>query len=108
MGFVDKETCGRNAGAVILKIAYGWTVTDGDDELVANMLENLKLTNEVMQPGRWLVDVLPWLRFVPAWMPGAGFQRKAAFLKERMSRLDLIPFNWTKEQIVSDSPDYWQ
>lgn len=60
------------------------------------------ITAYTMQPGKWFVDVLPWLRFVPAWMPGAGFQRKAADAKERLSRLDRIPFNWCKEQIVRD------
>lgn len=65
------------------------------------MVETFSIAKEAMQPGRWLVDVLPWLRFVPSWVPGAGFQRIAAGMKERMSRLDLIPFNWAKEQIVS-------
>lgn len=92
----------RNAGAVILKIAYGWTVTDSNDRFIKIMEDAVHISAEILQPGRWLVDTLPWLRFVPAWVPGAGFQRQAASVRERMSRIDLIPFKWTKEQIVSE------
>lgn len=52
------------------------------------------------QPGRWFVEIFPWLRFVPTWMPGAGFKRRAAWVRERMRNIDRFPFNWTKEQIV--------
>jgi len=51
------------------------------------------------QPG-WLVEIFPLLRFVPAWMPGAGFKRRAAWVRQRMANLELFPFNWAKEQIV--------
>ncbi|KIM82350.1 hypothetical protein PILCRDRAFT_8150 [Piloderma croceum F 1598] len=91
----------RNAGAVILKITYGWTVISNDDPLVLFMEEGLHIGAEITQPGRWLVEILPLLRFVPAWMPGAGFKRRAAWMRERMSNIDLFPFNWAKEQIKS-------
>ena len=31
---------------------------------------------EVAKPGAFLVDIIPWLKYVPAWVPGADFQRK--------------------------------
>lgn len=33
-------------------------------------------------PGKFLVDVLPWLKYVPEWVPGASFQRLAREWKE--------------------------
>jgi hypothetical protein len=89
-----------NAGAVILKITYGWTVISNDDPLVLFMEEALRIGAESVQPGRWLVEILPLLRFVPAWMPGAGFKRQATWMRERMRNIEQFPFNWTKEQIV--------
>jgi hypothetical protein len=89
-----------NAGAVILKITYGWTVTSNDDQLVNYMKEGLRIVTEIVQPGRWLVEILPLLRFVPTWVPGAGFQRKAAYAKQRLTHIESFPFDWTKEQIV--------
>jgi len=40
------------------------------------------------------------VRFVPSWFPGAGFQRVASDLGQKLSRIDAVPFNWVKQQIV--------
>lgn len=93
------NTC-RNAGAVILKITYGWTVSDNNDLLVNTMEEAARITAGLYHPGKWLVEFIPWLRFLPSWAPGAGFKRKASQIKERMKGIDQTGFNWTKEQIV--------
>jgi hypothetical protein len=47
-----------NTGAVILKIAYRWTVISNDDPLVLFIEEGLRLGSEITQPGRWLVEIL--------------------------------------------------
>lgn len=93
----------RNAGAVILKVAYGWTVASDDDYFVNLMKKSFALHAEVSGTGRWLVDIFPWLRFTPAWVPGAGFKRIASQYAEQMGLVDLIPFNWAKDQIVSNN-----
>lgn len=49
----------RNAGAVILKVAYGWTVAENDDYFVSLMEESFKVHAEIVKPGRWLVDTYP-------------------------------------------------
>lgn len=87
-------------GAIILRIAYGWQVTGADDALLAVMDETVAIGAQLSQPGRWLVNFVPWLRFIPAWVPGAGFKRFAAHCGERLSRIDRVPFAWAKEQIV--------
>lgn len=65
------------------------------------MVEAVEIGDQISKPGRWLVNFLPWLRFIPAWVPGAGFKRAAADYKKRLSRIDEVPFAWAKEQIVS-------
>ena len=64
------------------------------------MEEAVHLTADLFVPGKWMVESIPWLRFIPSWAPGAGFQRKAANIKEKMKEIDEIGFNWAKEQIV--------
>ena len=64
------------------------------------MEEAIHILTEITQPGRWLVEILPPLRFVPAWMPGAKFKRKAMSVKQRLHGIDFFPFNWTKDKIV--------
>jgi hypothetical protein len=64
------------------------------------MEEGIRVTGEMARPGKWLVEFFPLLRFVPAWAPGAGFKRKAAWAKARLSGIQHVPFKWAKEQIV--------
>lgn len=91
----------RNAGAVILKVAYGWTVAENDDYFVSLMEESFKVHAEIVKPGRWLVDTYPILRFVPKWFPFASFQRQAEIYRKEFSRIDTVPHAWAKEQIES-------
>ncbi|KAG0694046.1 cytochrome P450 [Suillus ampliporus] len=93
----------RNAAAVVLNLAYGWKVTKNDDYFIGIMQESFTTTAILTQPGRWLVELIPSLRFVPSWFPGAGFKRVALDLGQKLSRTDTIPFNWVKQQIQSGS-----
>ena len=49
----------RNAGAVILKVAYGWTVETNDDYFVKLMEQAVQHMAEANAPGKWLVEDLP-------------------------------------------------
>ncbi|TFY81323.1 hypothetical protein EWM64_g2686 [Hericium alpestre] len=89
----------RNAGAVILKVTYGWTVESDDDYFVELIRRGFELTTKLSRPGRFLVDSLPWLRFVPEWVPGAGFKGFARMIGEEMRKVDDVPYEWTKEQM---------
>ena len=37
---------------------------------------------QAFNPGRYMVQFLPILHYVPAWVPGAGFQRDFAGWRE--------------------------
>lgn len=52
-------------------------------------------------PGKFLVDVIPWLKYIPEWFPGAGFQRQAREWKELWARFRVAPFLAAEENIVS-------
>lgn len=49
----------RNTAALILKIAYGWTVQSDDDPFIKYMEEGFHMAVEGRLPGRWLVEVFP-------------------------------------------------
>lgn len=49
------------SGAIILKIAYGYTIEPNDpDPLVDIANETLDIFSKAFVPGKWLVDVLPF------------------------------------------------
>ncbi|KAH8112914.1 cytochrome P450 [Phellopilus nigrolimitatus] len=90
----------KNAAAVIMMVAYGYTVTALDDVFIAHAKETSQITGRAMAPGRWLVDSFPLLRFVPSWLPGAGFKRQAAEWRARFDHLSSAPHTWVKNQIA--------
>ncbi|EPQ55579.1 cytochrome P450 [Gloeophyllum trabeum ATCC 11539] len=92
----------RNAGAVVLNLAYGWQVEENDDYLVSLAEDAFEISGRIQKPGRWLVDVIPILRFIPSWFPGAGFQREAAEARKQLSKIDSVHHTWAKKQIVRD------
>ncbi|KAK0235434.1 cytochrome P450 [Armillaria nabsnona] len=91
----------RNAGAIVLDVAYGWPVTSDDDYFVSLMEEAFSLHRQVARPGRWLVEEIPFLRFIPSWMPGAHFKRFALLVRDRMKAIEQAPLKWTKERVAS-------
>ncbi|KAJ8088052.1 hypothetical protein PM082_013603 [Marasmius tenuissimus] len=93
----------RNAGSSIVEVAYGWPVKDDDDYLVSLMKEAFAVSEELTRPGRWLVDVFPWLRFIPSWFPGGGFHLKAKEYREKMDPIDQFPHARVKEQMATGS-----
>lgn len=54
---------------------------------------------EVMRPGNfWAVDALPALRHLPAWLPGAGFQRIAQEGRRLVHDMRYGVLNWSLKQ----------
>ncbi|KAJ7163786.1 cytochrome P450 [Mycena crocata] len=93
----------RNAAAVIMKIAYGYSVSGTDDYFVALAEEGIKIASMASAPGKWLVDSFPLLRFLPEWFPGGGFKTKAKEWSRTLYEQSLEPHNWVKEQIRAGS-----
>ncbi|KIJ26413.1 hypothetical protein M422DRAFT_784422 [Sphaerobolus stellatus SS14] len=67
------------AGSIILKVTYV-----------------MAAFSEASQPGNWLVDLIPWLRHVPDWMPGAEFKRKATQWSKLHMEVIEEPYIWAK------------
>lgn len=90
------------AGAIILRIAYGYELQDvnGRDPLVDLVDEAIGQFSAATLPGAWLVDVMPILKHVPLWFPGGNFQKLAKQWKECLNLMVEKPFNFTKQQMA--------
>ncbi|KAJ6104104.1 hypothetical protein N7523_010424 [Penicillium sp. IBT 18751x] len=88
------------AGAVILNIAYGYRVEPfGRDHLVHITNEAMDEFGQASVPGAWMVDLIPALKYVPSWFPGAGFKRTANLWREHLGRIADRPYDFVKQQI---------
>ncbi|KAK7756776.1 hypothetical protein SLS62_001219 [Diatrype stigma] len=93
------------AGAIILQMAYGYTVDPrgggARDPLVAGADRALAQFSVAAVPGAWLVDMLPVLRHMPSWVPGAGFQRTARFFRDTIMETAQKPMEFVEHQMAA-------
>jgi cytochrome P450 len=57
-------------------------------------------------PGKWAVDMLPFLESLPDWLPGSGFKRTARLWKQTMTDVAELPYNFAKNRIGEDRTSF--
>ncbi|KIK66620.1 hypothetical protein GYMLUDRAFT_908855 [Collybiopsis luxurians FD-317 M1] len=94
------------AGSTILSVAYGFDVEAVKDSGYIGIAERANTGFiEACVPWNFLVDYFTWLKYVPAWMPGASFQRKAQAWRQDMEQLLRRPFSAVKRQIAEGTAE---
>ncbi|TFK41062.1 cytochrome P450 [Crucibulum laeve] len=90
----------RSAAAVVLNLSYGHQIAqDGDDyvQLADKAIAGLAQAGIF---GTYLVDYLPFLKYVPAWFPFASFKREAFAWRKLTRELVDRPFDMIKQKLV--------
>ncbi|KAF8893737.1 cytochrome P450 [Mucidula mucida] len=93
----------KTSGSIIMKLAYGITVQEGEDPFVTLIEHANDNFNIATTPGKFMVDVIPLLRFVPAWIPGAGFKTLAKQWKKAFDDMVQVPYAFTRKMMVDGS-----
>ncbi|OCH88130.1 cytochrome P450 [Obba rivulosa] len=93
----------RYAGALTLLVVYGHQVTSNDDEFLTlgNYCMDL-LANDISPAppkGVWAVDVFPFLKNIPDWVPFTGFKRKATAWRAKLSTFCDAPYAEVKQKM---------
>ncbi|KAI0745837.1 cytochrome P450 [Earliella scabrosa] len=83
--------------AVILKTMYGIDIAPGDTKYVPLLHNALEGPTEALMAGSFLVEHISILQYVPAWVPGAGFQKKFARWRRLAAELLELPFAEAKQ-----------
>ncbi|KAJ8583641.1 cytochrome P450 [Rhizopogon salebrosus TDB-379] len=96
----------KAVGTTILKISYGYEVQAGKDPLIELAEKAMKQFADTLTPGTYSVDVIPILKYLPSWFPGASFQKTARLYRQTLWDLVDIPFNMVLEQIASGTAPY--
>ncbi|KDQ64958.1 hypothetical protein JAAARDRAFT_116817 [Jaapia argillacea MUCL 33604] len=92
---------GWTAGAIILEVTYGYEALEVNDPLIRTAVECIDGLSVVTTPGAFLVDALPFLRFLPAWFPGAGFKKTALKMRETLHRMADAPMDIVQKRLNS-------
>ena len=86
--------------AVILKMAYGIDVKDESDEMLTYIDAGMEGIRKLAVSGGFVVDSLPFLRYLPSYVPGCGFQKTFAQWRERSALWRNTPFKHYQDAVV--------
>lgn len=101
-----------------MEMTYGMDITSKEDRFLRVAMEVLDLINRAMIPGTFLVDIVPirtshgasennaWLdlrlvvvKYVPDWLPGAGFKTFAKAARGKFAMFVNEPLEYVKESM---------
>ena len=98
----------RLHGAIILKIMYDMDVVDWSDEFINLSGASVTAIGATQVPGKFWVEFLPVLRYIPGWVPGAYFKRYLKRFAPEINKMVDEPFNVVKQNIVRPMPGWIQ
>ncbi|KIJ32959.1 hypothetical protein M422DRAFT_183844, partial [Sphaerobolus stellatus SS14] len=93
------------AGAIIMEIGYGIHIKTENDPYIHIAKETVRAAGEAGAPGRFFVDLLPWMKYIPEWVPGASFQTQAKIWKEYGRKMTELPFQTTKAAMAAGTAE---
>ena len=93
-------------GSTTLSMTYSIKVQPHNDPYIKVAEEAVAAVTELLIPGAFLVDIIPILKYVPEWFPGAKFHSKAAVMREHAGRIRNTTFVATEEIMVCDSSPF--
>ena len=85
-----------------MRVTYGYDVPEAasKDAFISYANEAMEGFSQASEPGAFLVDTLPWLKYVPDWFPGAQFKRLAKEMSAARERLYQFPYFHVKNEMV--------
>ena len=87
----------------VLKAVYGIEVAERGDKIVDTVELAMEGVALGLTPGAFLVEYLPFLRYVPEWLPGAGFQKRLRRWRDASHTMVDLPFEEAKMAMVSSA-----
>ncbi|KAJ7230946.1 cytochrome P450 [Mycena rebaudengoi] len=87
--------------SLIMSIAYGIDTLPSNDPYMETAEAAIDAIMQAAIPGRYLVDMIPILKYVPAWFIGAGFKRHARESRNLTVKMVQLPFKAAK-RLVAD------
>ncbi|XP_006459503.1 hypothetical protein AGABI2DRAFT_116470 [Agaricus bisporus var. bisporus H97] len=91
----SSEHVANCVGGIILSMTYGLPVKTHHDQLVRFAEKVFNDLSAVSAPGKYLVNIIPQLRYLPDWFPGTGFKKDAHEILQALDTLREEPYQAT-------------
>lgn len=86
----------KEAAAIILKVSYGYNVEPHGKDLLVDLVDRAAwFFSKAAVPGAWIVDVIPWMRYLPN-LPGIPFQQFARESRQILEETASRPLEFVK------------
>ncbi|PIL29142.1 cytochrome P450 [Ganoderma sinense ZZ0214-1] len=83
--------------ATVLKVVYGVGLTENHDKYAETFNISAEGIAQGLVPGKYIVDLLPFLKDVPKWVPGFAWQADFERWRAAVNQVKDVPFTHTKE-----------
>ncbi|KAG8710025.1 hypothetical protein FRC08_017721 [Ceratobasidium sp. 394] len=93
------------ASSIAVRIAYGYKVHSYDDPFVQTAEKHMEGFSIAVQPWNWAVNIFPFLRHLPDWLPIAPFQRRALKARRVFNEHREKPFAYVEEQMAAGTAE---
>lgn len=81
---------------------YDYTVEPhGKDLLVEAVNQAMLGFSAAMVPGKWAVDMLPFIERLPKWLPGSGYKRTASQYRQNLMDVVETPYKFAIDRMSS-------
>ena len=87
-------------------MTYSINVRPYNDPYIKIAEEAVEAIAEFLIPGAFLVDIIPILKYVPEWFPGAKFQSKTVVMRKHAAVIRNTTFAATEELMVCDTSPF--
>jgi len=88
------------SAGIILGIVYGYDVEPVNDRFVALAEQMVETVTKAVNPGAYMVNVFPSLKYIPSWFPGVGFKKFAAEGRRLAQDLLQLPFEAVERRMA--------
>ena len=79
-------------GGTTISLAYGLDIQNADDPFVELATRAIASVAQAGAPGAFFVDFIPWLKYIPEWIPGAGFKKTAKDWRKLQEDVREVPY----------------
>ncbi|KAJ3567440.1 hypothetical protein NP233_g6373 [Leucocoprinus birnbaumii] len=80
-------------GGLSTSITYGLPIQRRNDPYVHHFEKTLASTTAISSPGGYLVNIIPLLKYIPEWFPGATFKKVAREVYGELLEMRDDPYN---------------
>ncbi|THH31277.1 hypothetical protein EUX98_g2916 [Antrodiella citrinella] len=86
----------RYTGSIIIRVTYGAPTVSQTNRYIALAESAVQSAREIAVPAAFMVESLPFLKYIPAWMPGGHTSRYVAKYKPIVQEMRNKPFDDVK------------